>query len=128
ATGFAQVRASSSAGQDAAFLSDSTGDDLLRSTPQFTFLGAASYLNLVSGFAQVNAAAGSGGNDAAELFDTPGNDTFSGQGVSGTLATPTYVVNISRFGTVRATSTAGGFDHIVLGAINYVFQQFGNWQ
>jgi hypothetical protein len=37
-------------------------------------------------------------------------------------------VGLGHFAVVRATSSAGGTDHLVLGAIDYVFQPFGNWQ
>src|SRR5262249_2974638 len=128
---FAEVRGNAGAGgSDAAYLSDSAGNDLFRSTPSYTFLGANNgrYLNQAIGFAQYNATAGSGGNDTAAPDDPPGNDTYTGQGAGGTLTTPFYSVNITGFGKVRATSSAGGADHLVLGSLSYQFQQFGNWQ
>jgi hypothetical protein len=126
--GFAEVRAFSSGGADAAFLYDSAGDDLFRSTPAYSFLAGSGFLNLVVGFAQVTAIAGAGGSDTADLYDSPGNDTFTGQGSTGTLTTPTATVTVAHFALVRAGSRAGGTDHLSLGAIDYLFQQYGNWQ
>src|SRR5439155_10144645 len=110
------------------------GDDLFRSTVSYTFLGAnnGSYLDLVLGFATINAAADNGGNDSADLYDTPGNDVFTGGftlPTFGSLTTPDSKVTINRFGTVRATSSLGGVDQInLVGAINYSFSAIGPWQ
>jgi V8-like Glu-specific endopeptidase len=127
--GFAQVRGSSAAGgSDAAFLYDSAGDDLFRSTAGYSFLAGSGYLNLVTGFAQVNASAGFGGSDSADLYDDSGHASYTGLGSDGTLVTSAGTVALSRFGWVRATNTGAGADQLSLGAIDYVFEQFGNWQ
>jgi hypothetical protein len=126
--GFAEVHAFASGGADVAFLYDSAGNDVFRGTPTYSFLQGDGFLNLASGFGQVNAYAGAGGSDLADLYDAPGNDLFSGQGSDGILSGMGYHVAVNGFAYVRATSGAGGIDHIVLNAIDYVFQPFGNWQ
>jgi hypothetical protein len=125
--GFPEVRAEPNGGNDVANLYDSAGDDLFRGTPAYSFLAGPGYDNLVVGFARVNAYAGSGGSDAAELYDSPGADTFSGQETDALLSGPGYALFASRFGRVQAYATAGGYDRLFLGAIDYIFEQFGAW-
>src|SRR5262249_49625313 len=127
AAGFVQVRANSGGGQDAAFFFDAPGDDLFRVTPSTVFLAGSGFLNGATGFFRVFAYAGAGGNDLAAVAASPGNDAFQGQSTDGVRLGVGYEVTVRRFGRVRAFATAGGSDLLYLGAVTYVFEQYGTW-
>src|SRR5439155_6393285 len=51
-------------GNDAAFLYDAPGNDVLVSTPTYSYLAGSGFLNLVSGFATAYGFSQAGGSDA----------------------------------------------------------------
>src|SRR5262249_37635849 len=117
-----------SGGAGAAYLFDSAGDDALVSTGVSSVLEGSGFCNLVTGFALVNASAGAGGSDWVDLQDATGQASFMGQGSGGSLAAPGYQVIVNGFALVRATDQAAGADQLLLGALDFLFQDFGNWQ
>jgi hypothetical protein len=126
-TGFAQV-ATFGTSHDRASLAGAPGANALVGTPGYVTLSWTRYLTTVSGFGEVTSLGLFDANNAAYLYDSPGDDTFTGHGAEALLSGPGYSYDLVSFDYVRATSSAGGSDHINLGAIDYVFQPFGNWQ
>lgn len=97
---------------DRAVLFDSSGNDFLQSTPQWTRLTGAGFENYVSGMSTVRAYS-STGNDLARIYGSAGDDVFTVSGGSRIVAGTGYTLRSEDFACVQFDGR-GGYDRVEL--------------
>ena len=130
AKSFDSVKAySTGGGLDYATLYDSAGNDHFSGFATYGEMTdqAGTYSNYASGFDGVLAYATAGGNDTADLFDSFGNDHFYGAGSLARLSGLSFSNSARGFDSVTAHCENGGQDTINMDAVDYFFNQIGNW-
>lgn len=100
----------SGAGNDAAFLYDSTANDSLYRLPDFTQLSGTGMFQYVANFDRVYAYSTAGGTDNAYLYDSTGVDSFFGQPGNAQLYGSGYLVQALQFENMYGYSYFGGAD------------------
>jgi hypothetical protein len=91
---------------DAASLYDSPGNDLFVATPTYAYVQAGASLNIVSGFARVQAGA-TAGSDLALLYDSAGSDVFTGTPGYASLAGAGFYNLAVGFAEARGNASGG---------------------
>ena len=128
ARGFDVVLAySQNGGADTARLYDSVGDDLFTARSNFSQMSGAGFLNMASGFRTVYGYANSGGTDRATFQNVSESDHVGGTGNLASFRTETqnrWLWNFDRVTAVAATQSTPSAD---MEAVDYLFDQIGNW-
>ena len=128
ANGFDQVRAFSTAGgNDTARLYDAETNDQFIADENYGLLHGDGFYNYIRGFNQVHAESTGGGTDLVILYDSPDRDLFYGRANYGFLQGSEFHNRATGFDSIRAISIDGGPDTVDVSAVDYAFEQQGDW-
>lgn len=127
ANSFDEYYAYATTGNDRVIMYDSAGDDVYRVYDGKATMNGAGFYHYGTGFDRYEAHS-STGNDLAVYYDSAGNDTLTLRTGTVRLAALAAYYDAMNFDRVEAYSTLGGNDTIDLGAIDYLFNSFGNWR
>ena len=128
ASGFDRAYAYATAGgeNDRAYFYDSLGDDVFTSTSTYTSLSGDGFLNYASGFNQIDVDS-SGGNDVANLKDLDTDSTIYGSGNYARMSASHCEIDLWDFAWVTATAEDGETPSAEIGAVDYFFEQIGDF-
>ena len=117
-------------GYDTVQFYDSNGNDVLVTKPAYAYMYGTGFYNYVNGFDSTAAYATNGGYDQAQLYDSTGSDVVETNNSYAkiTVGSTGYDHRAVYFDEVDAWSTKGGTDTVnELGALDFIFGEFGNW-
>jgi subtilisin family serine protease len=127
ARNFDQTLANASTGNDLAYFYDTAGDDTYTSWWNRAMMSGNGYCNDVRNFDRTTAVATTG-NDRAVLRDSSTYDEVHASGTNAYIMGANFCNEVDGFDRVDAYDTDGdGSDATFVGAVDYLFNLFGNW-
>lgn len=124
---FDVVRVFASTGVDRLTIHDTDGDDAVTASPAEVRVRGVGFDVTARGFDAGNFLAGRG-NDSADLLDSAGDDLVEARSAQALFTNAQFAWTLSGFKRVRASATSGGADRLRMSAIDYLFEEVGDWE
>jgi hypothetical protein len=120
---------STNGGNDNAYFYDSVGNDRLYQTNSYSlFRGENSnFYHYAAGFSYVQARAENGGNDEAYVYDLDSEDNVTGSSDSFQTSDSDRMTDLVGFYRIVAESADGESASSELQAVDYIFEEVGDW-
>ncbi|MGI9456394.1 MAG: hypothetical protein ACR2NU_07520, partial [Aeoliella sp.] len=127
ARGFDRTEAYATNGNDIAILRDTDGDDIYTTWWDRAIMYGAGYWNDAQGFDQTTSYA-TKGNDIAVLRDSSAHDEVHASGSTAYMTSALYRNEADGFDQVNVYDEDGdGTDEAFVGALDMIFNLYGNW-
>lgn len=121
---------SSNGGNDNAYFYDSSGKDLFYRTDSYALFRAenSQFYHYAEGFDGVRAYSQNGGNDEAFLYDVGEDDQLTASGDDVYLSDAGGTTNLEGFYRVVAENKSGETASAEVDAVDFIFEQVGDWE
>jgi subtilisin family serine protease len=121
---------STNGGVDNAYFYDTEGNDRFYGTDMYSlFVGENSdFYHYAQGFSSVQAISENGGDDEAFIYDVGSDETVSGAGDSFYLSDESSSTTLTGFYRVVAENKEGETAASEVDAVDYIFEEIGDWE